>query len=114
VAGREIESGDPAAAISKAALAETSGLAVHALDLFVTLYGAEAGNLALKMKATQGVWLGGGIAPKILPRLKRPGFLEAFHDKGRFRAFLEAVRCASSSTTRRRCAARRITRQGAT
>jgi len=87
----EIESGDPAAAISKAALAETSGLAVHALDLFVTLYGAEAGNLALKMKATQGVWLGGGIAPKILPRLKRPGFLEAFHDKGRFRAFLEAV-----------------------
>ena len=38
-----------------------------------------------------GVWVGGGIAPKILPRLKRPGFLEAFHDKGRFRAFLEAI-----------------------
>jgi len=83
--------GDPAAAISKAALDETSELAVRALDLFVTLYGAEAGNLALKMKATRGVWIGGGIAPKLLPRLRRPGFLEAFHDKGRFRAFLEAI-----------------------
>ena len=83
--------GDPAAAISKAALDESSPLAVRALDLFVALYGAEAGNLALKMKATRGVWIGGGIAPKILPRLKRPGFLEAFHDKGRFRSFLEAI-----------------------
>jgi glucokinase len=86
-----VRSGDPAAAISKAALDESSDLAVEALDLFVGLYGSEAGNLALKMKATQGVWVGGGIAPKILPRLKRPGFVEAFHDKGRFRAFLEAI-----------------------
>ena len=86
-----MRAGDPAAAISKAALDETSELAVRALDLFVALYGAEAGNLALKMKATQGVWVGGGIAPKILPRLKRPGFLEAFYDKGRFREFLEAI-----------------------
>ena len=86
-----IRAGDPAAAISKAALDETSELAVAALDLFVALYGAEAGNLALKMKATRGVWLGGGIAPKILARLTRPGFLEAFRDKGRFHAFLEAI-----------------------
>jgi glucokinase len=83
--------GDPAAAISSAALDESSELAVAALDLFVALYGAEAGNLALKLKATRGIWVGGGIAPKILPRLRRPGFLEAFHDKGRFRAFLEAI-----------------------
>jgi glucokinase len=86
-----MRSGDPAAAISTAALDESSELAVSALDLFVTLYGAEAGNLALKMKATRGVWVGGGIAPKILTRLKRPGFIEAFRDKGRFQAFLEAV-----------------------
>jgi len=86
-----MRAGDPAAAIAKAALDETSELAVSALDLFVTLYGAEAGNLALKMKASRGIWIGGGIAPKILPRLKRPGFLEAFRDKGRFRAFLEAI-----------------------
>jgi glucokinase len=83
--------GDPAAAIAEAALDGSSELAVSALDLFVTLYGAEAGNLALKMKASQGIWIGGGIAPKILTRLKRPGFLEAFRDKGRFRAFLEAI-----------------------
>jgi glucokinase len=82
---------DPAAAISKAALEESDPIAVRALDLFVALYGAEAGNLALKMKATQGVWVGGGIAPKILPRLRRPGFLEAFHEKGRFKAFMEAI-----------------------
>jgi glucokinase len=82
---------DPAAAISVAALAETDPVAVRALDLFVALYGAEAGNLALKMKATQGLWVGGGIAPKILPRLRRPGFLEGFHDKGRFKAFMEAI-----------------------
>jgi glucokinase len=87
----QMRSGDPAAAISKAALAETSELAVRALDLFVTLYGAEAGNLALKMMATQGVWIGGGIAPQILPRLRRPGFLEAFRDKGRFRALMESI-----------------------
>ncbi len=86
-----IRLGDPAAAISRAALDETSDLAVAALDLFVALYGAEAGNLALKMNATRGVWLGGGIAPKILARLARPGFLEAFCDKGRFRTVLEAV-----------------------
>jgi glucokinase len=43
------------------------------------------------MKATRGVWLGGGIAPKILARLTRPGFLEAFRDKGRFHAFMEAI-----------------------
>lgn len=86
-----MRSGDPAAAISNAALAESNDTAVRALDIFVTAYGAEAGNLALKMKASRGIWLGGGIAPRILPRLMRPGFLEAFHDKGRFRAFLEAV-----------------------
>ncbi|HJQ98276.1 MAG TPA: glucokinase [Candidatus Polarisedimenticolaceae bacterium] len=87
----EMRAGDPGAAISSAALTGTSPLAVAALDLFVSILGAEAGNLALKMKATRGVYLGGGIAPKILSRLKRPGFLEAFVDKGRFRAFMEAI-----------------------
>jgi len=87
----EIRSGDPAAAVARAALDGRSALAGLALDLFVSIYGAEAGNLALKMKATRGLYLGGGIAPKILPRLKGPGFLEAFVDKGRFREFMEAI-----------------------
>jgi glucokinase len=87
----EIGASNLAAAISYAALSGRSELAVAALDLFVSILGAEAGNLALKMKATRGVYLGGGIVPKILPRLQRPGFLEAFTDKGRFEAFMEAV-----------------------
>ena len=91
--GREDVSleGDPAAAIAGAALAGRSPLAESALELFVSIYGAEAGNLALKMKATRGVYIGGGIAPKILPFLRRPRFMEAFTDKGRFRAFMEAI-----------------------
>jgi glucokinase len=66
-------------------------LCVQALDLFVALYGAEAGNLALTLLATGGVYLGGGIAPKILPKLKDPIFLNAFLTKGRMRPLLEAM-----------------------
>ena len=58
---------------------------------FARLYGAEAGNLALKMKATGGLYLGGGIAPKILPALQDGRFLAAFLDKGRMRGLVEAM-----------------------
>ena len=54
-------------------------------------YGAEAGNLALKFLSTGGVYLGGGIAPKILPKLREPVFLESFTDKGRYRKILETI-----------------------
>jgi glucokinase len=57
---------------------------------FVSLYGAEAGNLALKALATGGVWIGGGIAPKILP-LMREGFFTAFAAKGRFGSLLARI-----------------------
>jgi glucokinase len=67
--------------ISAAGLAGTSPVAVAALELFVRLYGAEAGNLALKMLAVGGVYLGGGIAPKIAEKLKSPQFLAAFGSK---------------------------------
>lgn len=87
----EMREGDPAAAISKAALDGRSTLAAQALDLFVTVYGAEAGNLALKFKATGGVYVGGGIAPKIVQKLKEPLFMRAFVDKGRMRPLLEAM-----------------------
>lgn len=81
---------DPAV-ISAAGLAGTPSIAVAALDLFVDLYGAEAGNLALKLMATAGVYLGGGIAPKLVPRLTDGRFQEAFVAKGRFRPLLEAM-----------------------
>jgi glucokinase len=82
---------DAAAAVSNAALEGRSALAEQALDLFVSLYGAEAGNLALKLKATGGVYVGGGIAPKIILKLKGVTFMGAFAAKGRMRPLLEAI-----------------------
>jgi glucokinase len=55
---------------------------MEVLDIFVSVYGAEAGNLALRSVATAGVYVGGGIAPKILPALEDGRFLEAFRTKG--------------------------------
>ena len=60
-------------------------------DELNAIYGAEAGNLALKLMAAGGVWLGGGIAPKILPKLEDGTFTRAFADKGRFRPLLERI-----------------------
>lgn len=85
----EIESGDASAAISKAALEKRSELAVKALDLFVDLYGAMTGNLALLLKPEGGVYIGGGIAPKILDKLKDGSFMRAYRDKGRLSYVIE-------------------------
>jgi glucokinase len=82
---------DRAKVISKHALNGTSPICVRALSLFVQIYGAEAGNLALKMLATAGVFISGGIAGKILPRLQTPEFMESFVAKGRLRPVLEAI-----------------------
>jgi len=80
-----------AAEISRLALAGTDETAVAALDLMVEIYGAEAGNLALKLMATGGVYLGGGIPPRILPKLEAGSFMRAFTDKGRFVDLLAGV-----------------------
>jgi glucokinase len=82
---------DPAAVISRAALEWQDDLCRKALELFVSVYGAEAGNLALKVFATGGVYLGGGIAPKIQAMLEEHWFLEAFMTKGRMRRVMEAM-----------------------
>jgi glucokinase len=87
----KIQTGDPSAAISRAALEQTSPLCEQALQLFVTFYGAEAGNLALKLLATGGLFIGGGIAPKILPALKSGDFMQAFVAKGRLQPVLEKI-----------------------
>jgi glucokinase len=89
--GRRIAGADPAATISQAASRGECDLAVQSLTLFVKLYGAEAGNLSLKIMSTGGLYIGGGIAPKIASWLERPIFLEAFLDKGRLRPVLEAM-----------------------
>lgn len=87
----EIESGNKAAAVAKAALANKSELAVKALDMFVSIYGAMAGNLALMMMSMGGLYVGGGIAPKILEKLKDGTFMRAFSNKGRFSSLLASV-----------------------
>ncbi len=78
-----------AACISAHALAGDDELCQRALDLFVTVYGSEAGNLALKVLARGGVFVAGGIAPKILPRLLDGAFERAYLDKGRLSSVLE-------------------------
>ncbi len=73
--------GNEPAAISKAALAGECPQCVETLDLFVSAYGSEAGNLGMRGVATAGVYVGGGIAPKILPLLQRRDFMDAFRSK---------------------------------
>jgi glucokinase len=87
----QIGQGDPSAAISKSALEGTSAICVQALDIFVCLYGAEAGNLALKMLATGGIYVGGGIAPKIIRKLSSTAFMKSFTAKGRAGALLKDI-----------------------
>jgi glucokinase len=87
----EMSQSDPAAAISRAGIEGKCGLCEQALDLFVSIYAAEAGNLTLKIMATGGIYLGGGIAPKMLSKLSRPLFMQAFTGKGRMQTLLEAV-----------------------
>jgi glucokinase len=82
---------DPGAVISRAALNGKSDLCAQALGLFVSGYGAEAGNLALKIMATGGVFLGGGIAPRIVQKLMEPPFLNAFTAKGRMKPLLQSM-----------------------
>lgn len=82
---------DPAPEISCAALDDGDPLAVKTLDMFTAAFGAAAGNLALLATATAGVYLGGGIPPKILPKLRDGTFLAAFTDKGRFRDYVAKI-----------------------
>jgi glucokinase len=87
---------DPNPTITRLGLAGEDPLCVATLQLFSTLCGAEAGNLALKCLATGGVLVGGGIAPKILPVLQDGSFLRGFADKGRFTDFMKSLEVSVS------------------
>ncbi|CAN5593064.1 glucokinase [soil metagenome] len=84
-------SGDVGAVVSQNGLEGKSAICEQTLDIFVSLYGAEAGNLALKILTTGGIFVGGGIAPKILPKLKEKFFIDSFLAKGRMRGLLEQM-----------------------
>ena len=81
----------PAAVVSRLALAGDDALASQALDLFCEVYGAQAGNLALTLLATGGVVVCGGIAPRILPRLRAGIFQRAYVDRGRLSPIVKAI-----------------------
>lgn len=85
------EGGDTAAAVAQAAADHRCALCVETMDLFMRLYGREAGNLALKHLALGGVYLGGGIALKNLVHLRKGGFLEGFFDKGRMGSLMRRM-----------------------
>ena len=93
VAARLAEAADPTPAIVEGALEHDppSPRCAAALDLFVSILGAEAGNLALKTLATAGVYVGGGIPPRILPALQRETFMKAFLRKGRFSRLMSSI-----------------------
>ncbi len=86
-----LRQGDQSATIADAALNGKDAACAEALDMFVTLYGAEAGNAALTFLATGGMYVAGGIAPKILPRIQHGAFLEAFLEKDLYRSLLERI-----------------------
>lgn len=86
------ESSDPTRVIVTAAQKDDApALCRETMALFVAILGAEAGNLALKVMATGGVYVGGGIPPRIVPYLQQGGFMRAFLDKGRFGKLLETI-----------------------
>lgn len=87
----EIRTGDPSAAISRAALAGKSELAATTLEIFVEVYGAMAGNLALLLKSVGGLYVGGGIAPKIMPKLTDGTFMRNYGDKGRMSGLVNSI-----------------------
>ncbi len=86
-----LKTGDPAAIIAEIGLGGQAEICVQALDLFASIYGAEAGNLALKALALSGVYLGGGIAPKLLTKLKDGTFMRAFTAKGRYKRLMSTI-----------------------
>ena len=82
---------DGAAQVSDLAFTRRHPIAAKAMDLFVEVYGAYAGNLALAGLCRGGVYVAGGIAPKIIGKLEEGGFIKAFRDKGRFSSLMEEI-----------------------
>jgi glucokinase len=87
----QLAQGDLGTVVTQAALAGKDPVCGEALDCFTRNYGSEAGNLALKMLALGGVYIGGGIAPRILPKMQSALFLDPFYKKGRLGPLLQSI-----------------------
>lgn len=86
-----LEQGDPPAVIANTARLGRNRLCTKALDLFVSIYGAAAGNLAIQVIAVSGLYIGGGIAPKIMWKLRDGTFMKAFREKGRLSSIVKHI-----------------------
>jgi glucokinase len=95
-----LDAGEGAAVIGERALAGDDAACMRAVELFLDVYGAEAGNLALKVLPKGGLYVAGGVAPRLLPKLREGRFLEAFRTKGRMSPLLEATRVSVVTNTR--------------
>jgi glucokinase len=84
----KIKAGDPAGEIAEAGLTGQAEIAKQTLDLFASIYGAEAGNLALKALSLDGVYVAGGMAPKLIKKLQDGTFMKSFMNKGRYKRLL--------------------------
>jgi len=87
----EMRERDPSRVISEWGRQEKDAACIRAVEWFISLYGAEAGNMALKFFALGGFYIGGGIAPHLHQQIKQGGFRASFVDKGRFRELLESI-----------------------
>ncbi|MFW6051564.1 MAG: glucokinase [Myxococcota bacterium] len=97
---RRVREEDPGHVIGTAALEGSDDACVKAVDMFVSAYGAEVGNFALTVLPTGGVYLAGGIAPRLVERFRGPTFLDAFLSKGRMSYLLERLRVMVIMNTR--------------
>ena len=88
---KAFETTDPPKVITEMGMKGVCKACVRALEMFVSIFGSEAANLALKMMAINGVYIGGGIAPKILNELAEGGFMKRFIQKGRFTSLLLSI-----------------------
>ena len=88
---KKIEENDPARIINEEARLSGQELCLKAVDVFISILGAAAGNLALTGMTTGGVYLGGGMPPKLLWRLEKGLFMKSFNEKGRFRSVMERI-----------------------
>ena len=82
---------DPAAVIAEGAMEENDPICIKAMSLFMELYGAETGNLALKILPYSGIYIAGGIAAKNLPLIKKEEFINNFNQKGRMIKLLQDI-----------------------
>lgn len=97
---RRLEQEDPGAVIGELGLADADPVCRRSVELFASLYGAEAGDMALQCVAVGGVYLGGGIAPRLLPVLRSGEFMRSFADKGRFSDLLRGIEVSVALETR--------------